>query len=103
MTERRDDEDAIPTEWLDKKISIEEAEAAHPGISDERVMRLPKLAKPFGGQGRQWESLKAEIKPGDEIWTFAAPADHWKNSAGRAGVALGWPSHQGRCHDRELT
>lgn len=80
--------DTIPTEWLDKKIGVEEAEAAYPGISDERVTRFSELAKPFGGQSREWESLKAAIKPGDEIWTFAAPADDWKNLAGRAGVAL---------------
>jgi hypothetical protein len=78
----------IPATWLVKKISVEEAETENPGIADERVKRFPEVAKAFGFQNREWESLKAEMKPGDEIWTFASPDDYWKNYAGRAGVAL---------------
>jgi hypothetical protein len=79
---------AIPKDWLDKKISIAEAEAAHPGISDDRVQRFPDAAKPFGFRSRAWEALKAEMQPGDELWTFSSPADSWQHLAGRAGVAL---------------
>jgi hypothetical protein len=68
----------IPEEWLYRKISVEEAEAANSGIGDERVTRSPELALPFGGLSGEWESLKAAIRPGDEIWTFAAPADSGK-------------------------
>ncbi len=78
----------IPREWLVEKISVEAAEVANPGVSDERVQRFPELAKPFGAKNREWQSLKAEMRPTDEIWTFATPADYWKNLAGRAGVAL---------------
>jgi hypothetical protein len=78
----------IPTEWLIKKITVEEAEAERPGLRDERIKRFPEAAKPFGFQNPAWESLKAEMKPGDEIWTFASPAEDWNNHAGRAGVAL---------------
>jgi hypothetical protein len=78
----------IPAAWLVEKISVEAAEAAHPGISDERAERFPEAAKPFGFQNREWESLKASMKPGDEIWSFSSPGDDWKNLAGRAGVAL---------------
>jgi hypothetical protein len=78
----------IPAAWLVEKIRVEAAEAEHPGLSDERVERFPEVAKAFGFQNGEWESLKASMKPGDEIWTFASPDDYWKNYAGRAGVAL---------------
>jgi hypothetical protein len=69
-----DDASRIPKEWLDKKISVEEAEAAHP--------------EPFGFQSQAWEALKAAMQPGDELWTFASPAKSWEDLAGRAGIAV---------------
>lgn len=78
----------IPAAWLVEKISVDAAETEHPGVSDERVERFPEAAKPFGFQNGEWESLKASMKPGDEIWSFSSPQDYWKNHAGRAGVAL---------------
>jgi hypothetical protein len=78
----------IPKAWLDKKISVAEAEATHPGVADDRVERFPEAAKPFGFQSREWEALKAEMKPGDEIWSFSSPASSWQDLAGRAGVVL---------------
>lgn len=80
--------DEIPASWLDKKISIAEAEAAHPGIKDERVARFPEAARPFGFNNGNWEALKAAMQPGDELWTFASPADSWEHLSGRAGIAL---------------
>ena len=81
-------DDTVPAAWLDKKITVEAAEASHPGISDERVERFPDLAKPFGGQSARWDALKAEMRPGDEIWTFSSPEESWRHLAGRSGVAL---------------
>jgi hypothetical protein len=84
-----DDMPPIPKEWLDKKVSIAEAEAEHPGVRDERrVQRMPEIAKPFGFQHSEWEALKAAMQPGDELWTFASPAKTWQDLAGRAGIAL---------------
>ena len=83
-----DDAAPIPKEWLDKKISVEEAEAAHPGINDERAQRFPEAAKPFGFQSQAWEALKAAMQPGDELWTFASPAKSWEDLAGRARIAV---------------
>jgi hypothetical protein len=80
--------ESILTSWLIKKVTVEEIEAANPGIRDERIDRFPEAAKPFGFLNPKWEALKAEMKPGDELWTFASPADSWKNLAGRAGIAL---------------
>ena len=59
-----------PAEWLDEKISLDEAEGARSGLRDK------------------WAELKAQMKPGDEIWTFASPPESWKHLAGRSGFAL---------------
>jgi hypothetical protein len=83
-----DDVPSIPKAWLDKKISIAEAEATHPGVNDERVQRMPEIAKPFGFLNSQWEALKAEMQPGDELRTFRSPDQSWQDLAGRAGVVL---------------
>jgi hypothetical protein len=83
-----DDMPLIPKTWLDKKITIAEAEAGHPGINDERVQRFPDAAKPFGFKNGQWEAIKAAMQPGDELWTFASPAKSWEDLAGRAGIAV---------------
>jgi tRNA-dihydrouridine synthase len=76
----------IPADWLRKKITVVEAEADHPGISDDRVSRYPQAARPFGFLNREWQALKAAIKPGDELWSFISPTD--QRLAGRIGVAL---------------
>jgi hypothetical protein len=78
----------IPKEWLQKRISVAEAEAAFPGITDDRVAQYPEAAKPFGFESREWEALKTQMRPGDELWTYASPADSWLHLAGRAGIAL---------------
>jgi hypothetical protein len=78
----------IPKEWLDKKISVAEAEADNPGIMDDRLKRFPDAAKPFGFNHAQWEALKARMQPGDELWTFASSPESWQHLAGRAGIAL---------------
>jgi hypothetical protein len=82
------DASLIPKEWLEKPISIAEAETAHPGITDDRVQRFPDAAKPFGFRNAEWEALKAEMRPGDELWTFSSSAKSWRSLAGRAGIAL---------------
>jgi hypothetical protein len=74
-----DDSSMIPKEWLQKPISVAEAEAAYPGITDD---------KPFGFKNAEWEALKTEMQPGDELWTFSSPAASWQGLAGRAGIAL---------------
>lgn len=78
----------IPVEWLDKKINVVEAEASHPGISDDRVVRFPEAAKPFGFQHDEWEELKAELRSGDELWTFTSPPEFWRQRRGTAGIVL---------------
>ena len=63
--------------WLDKKLTIPEAEAGH---------QYNGLA--FGHMNAQWELLKSEMIEGDELWSFNSPADSWRHLAGRSGIAL---------------
>ena len=56
--------------------------------SDRTGPRAQFLLKPFGGLNAQWETLKARMQPGDELWTFSSSAQSWADLAGRAGVAL---------------
>jgi hypothetical protein len=83
-----DDSSMIPKEWLQKQITITQAETAYPGITDDRVKTFPDAAKPFGFKNAEWEALKTEMKPGDELWTFSSPPASWQGLAGRAGIAL---------------
>ena len=62
----------IPATWLIKKISVEEAQAEHPGVRDERAIQSPGLAKPFGFRHAQWEALKADMRANDEVGRFPA-------------------------------
>jgi hypothetical protein len=78
----------FPPDWRTEKTTVDEAEADHPGLAGERVKRFPEAAKPFGFQNAEWEVLKAEIQPGDELWRFVSPPESWKHLAGSAGVAL---------------
>ena len=76
------------THWLRKRITITEAEADNPGISDDRVSRYPEAAQPFGFLNREWEALKAAIKPGDELWSFISHGESWQRFTGLMGVSL---------------
>jgi hypothetical protein len=78
----------IPKEWLQTPISVAQAEAAHPGITDDRVKRFPDAAKPFGFNNANWEALKAEMQRGDELWTYSSSPESWRQLAGRSGIAL---------------
>jgi hypothetical protein len=78
----------IPKEWLQNTTTVAEAEAVNPGITDDRAEKYPEAAKPFGFKHGEWEALKAQMRPGDQLWTFASPAESWEHLAGRAGIAL---------------
>ena len=78
----------IPKEWLQKQITIAEAETAYPGITDDRVKNFPDAAKPFGFRHAEWEALKTHMQPGDQLWTFMSPPKSWEDLAGRSGIAL---------------
>jgi hypothetical protein len=83
-----DNQPLIPKEWLQKEITVAEAEAAYPGITDDRVKNFPDAAKPFGFRHAEWEALKTHMQPGDQLWTFMSPPKSWEDLAGRSGIAL---------------
>src|SRR5690349_9087448 len=64
----------IPSRWLGAQITIEEAERRYPGHPDDpRIARFPEIGKPFGFLSEQWDKLKSQIQPGDELRVFAGP------------------------------
>jgi hypothetical protein len=79
---------AIPKAWLQKKVTVAAAEAAHPGTNNSAAKGSPGAAKPFGLQHRKWEQLKAKMLPGDQLWTFSSPPYSWRAMEGSAGIAL---------------
>jgi hypothetical protein len=74
MTDR---EDAIPKQWLDKQISVEQAEADHmvDGVA-------------FGGENDRWKKLKASMQPDDRLWTYCSSFESFQAHAGRCGIAV---------------
>jgi hypothetical protein len=71
-------------DWLQKRLSVAEAEAAY-AVKDDRLGPAPV---PFGFQNNEWRALLAEMQDGDELWEFTSPQETWANLAGRAGIAL---------------
>jgi hypothetical protein len=82
------DESQIPKDWLQTQITVAEAEAAYPGIADDRVKTSPEAGKPFGFRHAEWEALKTHMQPGDQLWTFMSSPKSWEDLAGRSGIAL---------------
>jgi len=71
-------------EWLNKKITIEEAEARFMA-QNERIGPNPV---PFGFYNHQWNQLKSELQDNDELWMFSSPKETWQNLCGRAGICI---------------
>jgi hypothetical protein len=82
--EGRWEEAAMFEDWLQEKLTIAEAEAAHM-VQDERLGPDPI---PFGFQHSRWRDLLSQMRDGDEIWSFASSPDSFEHNAGRAGTAL---------------
>ena len=50
---------------------------------------VPQLAFALRDELTTLRRVRACLRPGDEIWTFATPPVTWKAGAGRAGAAGG--------------
>ena len=50
--------------------------------------RLDTLRLPFGYQNPAWEALKAQMRPGDELWEFCTAKSSWDEGLGWAGYQL---------------
>jgi hypothetical protein len=66
-----------PEDWLGEEMTVAAAEARNPGPAGKLV--------PFGFMNAGWERLKAQMRPGDALWSFASPRESWAHLAGRAG------------------
>jgi hypothetical protein len=82
MVRRR--EAAVLKEWLTRRLTVDDAEAAH-SVQDERLGPDPV---PFGFINHRWRQLLARMTPGDELWEFSSSPESWANMAGRSGIAL---------------
>ena len=70
-------QDAVPKQWLDRQISVEQAEAQH-----------MVEGTPFGARNGDWKRLKASLEVGDNILTYCSPFESFKAHAGRCGIAV---------------
>lgn len=80
--------ESVPRDWLDRQLTIDEAEAMYTTPPEQRSPRSPEDALPFGRINWQWEGLKSVMQPGDELWTYASPPETWRALAGRAGLVV---------------
>jgi hypothetical protein len=87
MAETPDDK-PFPDDWTLERVSVEELERRYAPQPDARAKDDLELLKPFGFMNREWEALKAQMQPGDELVMFASPPESWRKLYGRAGVAL---------------
>ena len=75
---------ALEHRFIKKYLSIEEAEKENM-VTDPRFGGSPV---PFGFSNNEWRDLLAEMRAGDELWTFSTSQESWDNRAGRGGVSL---------------
>jgi hypothetical protein len=75
-----------------RRRTIEELEAENvpQDQEPERVRQFPELLKPFGFLNAQWEDMKRQMLPGDELWEFCNEKEMWDAPIGMgvAGVEL---------------
>ena len=69
----------IERDWLVKRVTIAEAEREH------MVNGIP-----FGYINNQWTSLKAQMKPGDELWLYQRKYPPSPPSAIAVGAEIGY-------------
>lgn len=70
--------------FIRKYVSVQEVENENM-VTDSRLGDAPV---PFGFNNHQWGELLAEMRDGDELWTFSTSDESWENGCGRAGISL---------------
>jgi hypothetical protein len=79
--------DYVRKEWLIERITVAEAEARDGLPLDYQRTKLDsERGKPFGSKNEEWESLKRQMQPDDELWTWGSP---WPGAGGMALVRNG--------------
>lgn len=74
----------ISKSWLQKKITLKEAETIHL-VKDDRLGPEPI---PFGFSNDEWKAMIAKMEDGDELWEFCSSLESWRIMGGREGIAL---------------
>lgn len=57
-------------------------------LRKDAEQRLEALQKPFGYGNGEWEALKAQMQPGDELWEWCTSRASWNARMGNAGYEL---------------
>jgi hypothetical protein len=92
----------IPSDTTQQKlVSVEQVEAdyhakvrelmtstAERQLQKKDKRRAETLLNPFGFQNKEWEALKAQMKPKDELWEFCSDKASWNELMGVAGYEL---------------
>ena len=66
--------EVVPPEWLDVPVSVEQLDGDY-GVQTS-------------GVHKDWERLKSEMRPGDQLMRFVSSYQSWEKHAGRMGIAL---------------
>lgn len=81
-------------ERQEKQVSVEQAEADYYSelraslASEVDPDQFEILGVPFGLANQDWEELKAQMEPGDELWEFCDAKHLWDALMGCAGYEL---------------
>jgi hypothetical protein len=82
----------LASQFQRRRRTIEELETENVPQDQEpdRVQQFPELLKPFGFLNGQWEEMKRQMLPGDELWEFCNEKEMWGGPIGMglAGVEL---------------
>jgi hypothetical protein len=82
---RRLSEFELVSSWLQGKgMSVVELERQPSTNQSENLHQFGS----FGIGSKQWQRIKEQMQPGDELYKFRSPPETWANLAGRAGIAL---------------
>jgi len=71
----------VPKGWLHQKLTVAEAEAMH---SDPAI----RAGRPFGAANHAWMALRAQVRPGDELWLFDSSRSAGPGACGNHGVCI---------------
>jgi hypothetical protein len=71
--------------WIHgKPLSLENLEKQEPSAKSQGRSKRPD----FGFGSLQWQKMKSQMQPGDELYNFRSPPETWAKLRGRAGIAL---------------
>jgi hypothetical protein len=61
---------AMPKEWLIERLTVAEAEGRYTPPRRTTAQSVFRTSRsPLGFQNAEWEKLKRQMRPGDELWT----------------------------------